>query len=73
MARPDIRRRVQLAEGLLTARPVLSGIDLAPHVLVTAPGTETLLTADQADAMADMLRAKATAARDAAAKVEAAE
>lgn len=62
-------RSVQLAAGSATLQPVIAG----PHgacVLLTMPGTQTLWTADQADAFAAELVSKAADARLAATEPE---
>jgi len=55
-------RQVLLATGLATITPVVFDGHCA-GVLVNTPGTQTLMTADQADAFAEQLREKAATAR----------
>lgn len=55
-------RQVKLEDGPLTISPVVFDGHCA-GVLIKTPGTQTLLTADQADAFADQLRAEAATAR----------
>ena len=55
-------RQVLLAEGLATITPVAFDGHCA-GVLIRTPATQTLMTADQADAFADQLREKAAIAR----------
>lgn len=60
-------RAVKLAAGVTSIGAVLAG-EHGACVLVTTPGTQTLWTADQADAFAAELVSKAAAARLAAAE-----
>lgn len=66
MGPAGVTKTVELSPGAATLQPVIAG----PHgacVLLTTPGTQTLWTADQADAFAAELVSKAADARLAAA------